>query len=69
MRFQLLLAAAWTLTAQTPDASLVFDVASVKHGPPGDFSVGGTECPSPDPTRCVDVAEPSAGSFPSRGAF
>ncbi len=35
-----------------PDSEVVFEVASVKHGPPGDYSAGGNGGPgSGDPTR------------------
>jgi uncharacterized protein (TIGR03435 family) len=40
------------LMAQTPDSRAQFEVASVRHGRPGDFSAGGTGCPGAEPTRC-----------------
>lgn len=53
MRLILFPAVVCALAAQTPDSHVVFEVATVRHGPAGDFGVGGTGCPgSGDPTRC-----------------
>src|ERR1700691_980116 len=53
MRLTLLAALACVLAAQTPDSQVVFEVATVKHGPPRDYSVGGCNCGpgTRDPTR------------------
>ncbi len=52
MRLALLPVFVWAVAAQTPDSRFVFDVATVRHGPVGDFGVGGTGCPGADPARC-----------------
>jgi uncharacterized protein (TIGR03435 family) len=41
MRFVLLSVFVCTLAAQTPDSQVVFEVASVKHGAPGDYGIRG----------------------------
>jgi len=52
MRLMLLPVILGALAAQTPDSQVVFEVASVKHGPPGDYSAGGSGGPGTrDPTR------------------
>jgi uncharacterized protein (TIGR03435 family) len=57
MRLALLPIFAWALAAQTPDSQVVdsqvvFEVAAVRHGPPGDYSAGGSGGPGTrDPTR------------------
>jgi|SRR5580698_65489 uncharacterized protein (TIGR03435 family) len=53
MRLTLLAALACVLAAQTPDSQVVFEVATVKHGPPRDYSAGGCDCGpgTRDPTR------------------
>jgi uncharacterized protein (TIGR03435 family) len=52
MRLVLLSVFVCALAAQTPDSQVVFEVASVKHGLPGDFSAGGSGGPGThDPTR------------------
>ncbi len=44
---------ACALAAQTPDSQVVFEVATVKHGPPRDYSAAGCNCGpgTRDPTR------------------
>ena len=52
MRFALLPVLAYVLLAQTPDSQVVFEVATVKHGPPGDYSVSVRGGPgTSDPVR------------------
>jgi uncharacterized protein (TIGR03435 family) len=52
MRLVLLPVFVGALLAQTPDSQVVFEVATVKHGPPGDYSAGGSGGPGTrDPTR------------------
>jgi uncharacterized protein (TIGR03435 family) len=42
---------ATTAPPQTPDSQVVFEAASIKHGPPGDYSAGGSGGPGTgDPT-------------------
>ena len=52
MRLVLFCVSVCALTAQIPDSQVVFEVATVKHGPPGDYSarVGGGPG-TRDPTR------------------
>lgn len=52
MRLALLPVLVCVLAGQTPDSRVQFEVASVRHGRPGDFSAGGTGCPGAGPTRC-----------------
>jgi uncharacterized protein (TIGR03435 family) len=53
MRLTLFAAFACALAAQTPDSQVVFEVATVKHGPPRDYSAAGCNCGpgTRDPTR------------------
>ena len=52
MRFALLPVFVCALAAQTPDSQVVFEVATVRHGPPGDFGASGRGGPgTSDPTR------------------
>jgi uncharacterized protein (TIGR03435 family) len=52
MRLTLLPVFACALAAQTPDSQVVFEVATVKHGAPGDYSASGSGGPGThDPTR------------------
>jgi uncharacterized protein (TIGR03435 family) len=52
MRLVLLPIFVSVLCAQTPDSKVVFEVASLKHGPPGDYSAAGSGGPgTQDPTR------------------
>lgn len=52
MRLVLLPVFVCALAAQPPDSQVVFEVATVKHGPPGDYSAGGSGGPGTrDPTR------------------
>lgn len=53
MRLTLFGAFACALAAQTPDSQVVFEVATVKHGPPRDYSAAGCNCGpgTRDPTR------------------
>jgi hypothetical protein len=41
MRLTLLAALGCAWAAQTPDSQVVFEVATMKHGPPRDYSAGG----------------------------
>ena len=51
MRLVLLPILATALAAQIPDSRIVFEVATVKHGRPGDYSAGGSGGPGTrDPT-------------------
>src|ERR1700723_117033 len=53
MQLTFLATLACVLAAQTPDSQVVFEVATVKHGPPRDYNVGGCDCGpgTRDPTR------------------
>jgi Protein of unknown function (DUF3738) len=53
MRLTLLAALGCAWAAQTPDSQVVFEVATMKHGPPRDYSAGGCDCGpgTRDPTR------------------
>src|SRR5580658_8785115 len=52
MRLVLLPVFVSALAAQTPDSQVVFEVATVRHGPPGDYSAGGSGGPGTrDPSR------------------
>jgi uncharacterized protein (TIGR03435 family) len=59
MRTVLLAALVRLLAAQIPDSQIVFEVATVKHGPPGDYSASASGGPGThDPTRY------SVGNYP-----
>jgi uncharacterized protein (TIGR03435 family) len=52
MRFALLPVFVCALAAQIPESQVVFEVATVRHGPPGDYGASGRGGPgTSDPTR------------------